>query len=92
MDIVYPFAVHWGLLYINEDCGPITDLLCAVNIIPIITSMHPRTRNIQIKICIYDVHGDHYNYYCYNVFLADWWQIILRELSTKGTKITNLNI
>ena len=34
-----------GLLYINEDCGPIVELLCATNIIPAITSIDPTTSN-----------------------------------------------
>lgn len=29
-----PLTVQLGLAYINEDDGPITDLLCAVKIVP----------------------------------------------------------
>jgi hypothetical protein len=49
-EIVNPFTVHWGLLYINEDCGPIIELLCATNIIPAIISINPTTSNILTRI------------------------------------------
>jgi hypothetical protein len=45
-----PFTVHSGLLYINEDFGPITDLLCATNINPDMISVNPTTRNILTKM------------------------------------------
>jgi hypothetical protein len=45
-----PFTVHLGLLYINEDCGPIIELLCAINIIPAITSTNPTTSNSLTKM------------------------------------------
>ena len=31
---IEPLTVQPGLLYINEEDGPTTDLLCSVNIIP----------------------------------------------------------
>ncbi len=48
-EIANPFSVQLGLLYMNEDCGPIIELLCAMKIIPAITSIDPTIRNILIK-------------------------------------------
>jgi hypothetical protein len=48
--IVNPFTVHWGLLYINEDCGPIVELLCATNIIPAIISTKATTSSSKRRI------------------------------------------
>ncbi len=45
-----PFTVHLGLLYINEDRGPIIELLCPTNIIPAITSTNPATSNSLTKM------------------------------------------
>ena len=40
---VEPLTVQLGLAYINEDYGPITDLLCAVKIIPRMMDIRPVT-------------------------------------------------
>jgi len=50
MEIANPFTVHRGLLYMNEDWGPITELLCATNIKPNMISVNPTTRNILTKM------------------------------------------
>jgi hypothetical protein len=50
IEMADPFTVHWGLLYMNEDCGPITELLCATNIVPAIISINPTTTKILTKI------------------------------------------
>lgn len=47
-----PLIVHCGLLYIKEDCGPIKDLLCAINIEPARMSIAPTTISIFI-ICLF---------------------------------------
>jgi hypothetical protein len=44
--IIEPLTVHSELLYINEDVGPTTDLLCNVNIIPSITNTTPIIANV----------------------------------------------
>jgi hypothetical protein len=44
--ITYPFMVHWGFLYINEDSGPTIDLLCAVNTNPAVPASIPIIINI----------------------------------------------
>src|SRR5215204_5639254 len=46
-----PFIVHSGLLYMKEDCGPTSDLLCAVNTNPAIIETIPIT--IYILPCIF---------------------------------------
>lgn len=38
-----PLTVQLGLAYISEDDGPITDLLCAVKIIPRMMDIRPVT-------------------------------------------------
>lgn len=38
-----PLTVQLGFAYINEDDGPITDLLCAVKIIPRMMDIRPVT-------------------------------------------------
>jgi hypothetical protein len=43
--IIEPLTVQPGLLYINEEDGPTMDLLCSVNIIPIIVSIGPTIIN-----------------------------------------------
>ena len=50
MEKANPFTVHLGLLYINEDFGPITELLCATNTNPDMISVNPTTRNILTKM------------------------------------------
>lgn len=50
MEIANPFTVHSGMLYIKEDCGPNTELLCATNTIPAIIRIHPTTINILTKV------------------------------------------
>ena len=40
-----PLNVHVGLLYINDEDGPTTDLLCNVNIIPRIINKIPTIYN-----------------------------------------------
>jgi hypothetical protein len=50
IEIANPFTVHSGLLYIKEDFGPTIELLCAINTIPAIRSIHPTTIKILTKI------------------------------------------
>ena len=50
IEIANPFTIHLGLLYINEDSGPIIELPCATNIIPAIISPNPTTSNTLSKI------------------------------------------
>jgi hypothetical protein len=50
MEVANPFTVQRGLLYMNEDWGPITELLCATNIKPDMISVNPTTRNILTKM------------------------------------------
>jgi hypothetical protein len=43
--IIEPLIVQPGLLYMNEEDGPMMDLLCSVNIIPRIVSIMPMIIN-----------------------------------------------
>lgn len=47
-----PFNVHSGLLYIKEDWGPTSDLLCAANTNPDIIQTIPITINILLRYLI----------------------------------------
>ena len=47
-----PFNVHSGLLYIKEDCGPTSDLLCAVNTDPASMQTIPTIINILLRYLI----------------------------------------
>ena len=44
--IAYPLIVHSGLLYINDDVGPTTDLLCNINIVPSTINVRPIIVNV----------------------------------------------
>jgi hypothetical protein len=46
--IKYPFAVHCGFRYINEEDGPTIELLCSRNMIPKTSVMTPTIKNVLL--------------------------------------------
>jgi hypothetical protein len=48
-NITNPFMVHSGLPYIKDDCGPTSDLVCAINTNPAVIGRTPITINILLR-------------------------------------------
>jgi hypothetical protein len=51
-NITNPFMVHSGLPYIKDDCGPTSDLVCAIKTNPAVIDSTPITINILLRCLI----------------------------------------